>query len=110
VLETEIQRLHTLAATDVQVKADLLAYKETASEQIAGLTKMNCELQRRIDEMKPLLKALRPALDTLETCEAPECANEGDVGFWIERRDHAIRALEAAIAKEDPRRRRKWHP
>lgn len=40
-------------------------------------------------------------LAILETCETPDCANEGDLVSWCEQRERVSDAIRAAIADPD---------
>lgn len=54
---------------------------------------------RLIAAAPALLEALEATLPSLESCDVPDLPNEGDVVFWLERRDHALQQARVAIAQ-----------
>ena len=53
---------------------------------------------RLIAAAPALLEALESTISTLDTCDVPEMANEGDTVFWLERQRSAVDKARAAIA------------
>jgi len=73
---------------------------ERDAQPIARVAWFDQEANARLIAAAPeLLEALGEAISTLETCDVPEMANEGDTVFWLERQSAAIYKARTAIAK-----------